>query len=138
MKKRIVLGLVILALAGCKGNSEISISNNKITTVKNEQFAAAIDDFSESDKADNSEEDIAVPEEHESSRALSKQEFMDMKFSRACGWDGSIIALTSDGNIVTWGNNVRGKIGNGERGGYTYHADENGYRGFGRRPGHDV
>lgn len=123
MKKRIVLGMVILALAGCKGNSEISISDNKITAVKNEQVAATIDDFSESDKADNSEEDIAVPEEHESSRALSKQEFMDMKFSRACGWDGSVIALTSDGNIVTWGNNVRGKIGNGERGGYT----EDGY-----------
>jgi len=88
MKKAVILlSLLFVSLFGCNKET-IEIGKSESDTPKESEY---------------------------NSRTLTSQEFLDYRqsFIEVCCNDGTVIALTSDGDVITWGNNYNGKIGNG-------------------------
>ena len=107
---------LILTLTGCSANRESEVPNS---TPNNEYSDSSTDSAAESSAASSAaESDVTEPDKGSdyTTYALSAEEYKTLSadICRADCSDGAVIALTSSGDVVTFGNNYCGKIGNGE------------------------
>ncbi len=112
----------MLLLAGCTGDPAVT-AETTVRTAENTTMAGTTTTTpAPSTETSVSDTEITTPdftasvkENDYSAKALTKEEFGEIKkcYNQVRCDDAVFTALTDDGNIVTWGNNYFGRIGNG-------------------------